>query len=452
MKVVHVPFNYYPDPIGGTEIFVQSLAKHLARSGVESVIAAPGQSDSTYFHSGLKVRRFAGQSAGWPVEYPYGEGDRIAAAAFDEILAAELPDLVHIHALTSMVSPFLASRARARGLPIVFTYHAANTSCQTGTLLRWGRERCDGRMEASRCASCNLVKLGLPRQVASVVGRVPASIARMIETAGLRGRAWTALRLNELTARRHAHVRDFLAMADAIVAPANWVADLLLANGVPRAKVTICGQGEPHGRVFGIRRARKVAGGPLRIAVLSRLDATKGVHVLVEALAAHRGLDVTLDIFGVAQPNDSAYEERLARSIEDDRRITLHRAIPNDEVVATLARFDVLAVPSQVMETGPLVVLEAFAAGIPVVGSDLGGVAERVAHERTGLLVPHADRNSWAMAFARLRKEPLLLRRLARAVMPPPQVSMVAAKMDRLYRRLVSRADDARRHRATASA
>ena len=161
MKIVHVPFNYYPDPIGGTEIFVQSLAKHLVRSGVESVIAAPGQSDSTYFHSGLKVRRFAGQSAGWSVEYPYGEGDRIAAAAFDEILAAELPDLVHIHALTPIVSPFLASRARARGLPIVFTYHAANTSCQTGTLLRWGRERCNGRMEAARCASCNLEKLGL---------------------------------------------------------------------------------------------------------------------------------------------------------------------------------------------------------------------------------------------------------------------------------------------------
>ena len=68
MKVVHVPFSYFPDPVGGTEIFVQSLAKQLGKSGVESVVAAPGQADSTYFHSGLKVRRFAGQSAGWPVE------------------------------------------------------------------------------------------------------------------------------------------------------------------------------------------------------------------------------------------------------------------------------------------------------------------------------------------------------------------------------------------------
>ena len=58
---------------------------------------------------------------------------------------------------------------------------------------------------------------------------------------------------------------------------------------------------------------------------------------------------------------------------------------------AFLSRIDVLAVPSQWLETGPLVVLEAFAAGTPVIGSDLGGIRELVSDGRDGLLVPHDD-------------------------------------------------------------
>ena len=45
-----------------------------------------------------------------------------------------------------------------------------------------------------------------------------------------------------------------------------------------------------------------------------------------------------------------------------------------------MANFDLLAVPSQWMETGPIVVLEAHAVGTPVLGANLGGIAELVHH------------------------------------------------------------------------
>ncbi len=60
-------------------------------------------------------------------------------------------------------------------------------------------------------------------------------------------------------------------------------------------------------------------------------------------------------------------------------------------MVDTLASYDATVVPSQWLETGPLIVLESFAAGTPVIGSNLGGVAELVSHDRDGWLVPHAD-------------------------------------------------------------
>jgi glycosyltransferase involved in cell wall biosynthesis len=58
---------------------------------------------------------------------------------------------------------------------------------------------------------------------------------------------------------------------------------------------------------------------------------------------------------------------------------------------ALFAQIDVLVVPSQSPETGPFVIYEAFARGIPVVGAAIGGIPEIVTHGRTGLLFAPGD-------------------------------------------------------------
>jgi glycosyltransferase involved in cell wall biosynthesis len=62
-----------------------------------------------------------------------------------------------------------------------------------------------------------------------------------------------------------------------------------------------------------------------------------------------------------------------------------------EEVLSLMQRARVLIVPSVWHETGPLTVIEAFACGLPVIASDLGSIAERVTHERTGLLFNAGD-------------------------------------------------------------
>ena len=41
MKVIQAPYTFYPDPVGGTEVYVEKLAQKLFELNVESVIAAP---------------------------------------------------------------------------------------------------------------------------------------------------------------------------------------------------------------------------------------------------------------------------------------------------------------------------------------------------------------------------------------------------------------------------
>jgi len=83
-----------------------------------------------------------------------------------------------------------------------------------------------------------------------------------------------------------------------------------------------------------------------------------------------------------------------------------------------------ICVPSVAARTGdseglPNVVLEAMACAVPVIGSDIAGIAEAVEHDRTGFLVPPADPTSIATAARRLLDDPVLRHRMglaARAV------------------------------------
>jgi glycosyltransferase involved in cell wall biosynthesis len=88
------------------------------------------------------------------------------------------------------------------------------------------------------------------------------------------------------------------------------------------------------------------------------------------------------------------------------------------------------------METGPLVVLEAFAAGVPVIGSRLGGIAELVDHGIDGLLVETESVPAWTDVLAQLLQDADLLPRLRAGIRPPRRMSTVADEMLALYHEL----------------
>jgi glycosyltransferase involved in cell wall biosynthesis len=94
-------------------------------------------------------------------------------------------------------------------------------------------------------------------------------------------------------------------------------------------------------------------------------------------------------------------------------------------------------VPSQWLETGPLTVLESFSAGVPVIGSNLGGVAELVQHDRDGWLVSSANEGAWASALERFAGDRTLVQRLASGVLRPRSTHEVARDMASVYEAIV---------------
>jgi glycosyltransferase involved in cell wall biosynthesis len=436
MKVLHVPFGYYPDPVGGTEVYVGALAQWQARDGIAAAIAAPAAENRTYRHEGLPVYRFrTGKSV--DLRDLYGDGDREAAEAFNEILQSASPDVVHVHAFTSGVSLRLVEKARRRSLPVVFTYHTPTVSCDRGSLQLWGTETCDGVMSVGRCAACTVQGKGISKPAGWIAGSLPPSVGEKLGRMGLSGGAWTALRMSELTELRHAAVRALFRESVEIVAVCEWVRDLLLRNGVPPEKITLCRQGLAY-PMLAVKALRpRGAGSPVRLVFLGRLDPAKGLGVLSEALRMAPGMQVTLDIFTVVQDAAMQTESRLLSALRADSRIRVLPALAPADVVARLAEYDAVVVPSQGLETGPLVVYEAFGAAVPVVGSNLGGIAELVEHEKNGLLVEASSRQAWTGAIRRLVEDRMLLPKLRQGIGPARTMREVAADMRPVYERAI---------------
>jgi glycosyltransferase involved in cell wall biosynthesis len=329
--------------------------------------------------------------------------------------------------------------AKSRGVPVVFTYHTPTVSCQRGTLLLWGQSFCDGKLDVKRCAGCTLNGLGIHRHVADLVGRLSPVLGSRLGDLGLRGGIWTALRTSELITKRHGAFHMMASEVDHIVAVCDWVYELLLVNDIPAAKVSVSRQGiswTPDRTPAPVSAG--VAPDEVRLAFIGRLDSTKGLHVLINAFRMVSTLKVSLHVYGIVQSSaNAAYQKEMFGLAGGDSRISFRDPIGSRDVVSVLRHYDFLAVPSLWMETGPMVVLEAFAAGIPVIGANLGGIAEIVRDGVDGLLVEYDSAARWAEILRRVSGDAEQRAQLKAGVRPPRTSVQVAREMLGLYHTLV---------------
>lgn len=143
-----------------------------------------------------------------------------------------------------------------------------------------------------------------------------------------------------------------------------------------------------------------------QIGFIGRLDPVKRIDDLVGAMGILTQ-DYHLSIFG-----EGAQRPTLEQQIEQmglAKRVRLRGAVPNPQ--QALAQVGMLVLPSEAEGFG-LVLIEAMAAGVPVVASDAPGIRDIVEHERTGLLFGVGDRQGIADTIRRLRKDRALRDRL----------------------------------------
>jgi GalNAc-alpha-(1->4)-GalNAc-alpha-(1->3)-diNAcBac-PP-undecaprenol alpha-1,4-N-acetyl-D-galactosaminyltransferase len=180
--------------------------------------------------------------------------------------------------------------------------------------------------------------------------------------------------------------------------------------GIPASKITVI----PNAiDLPAAMPSRKLSQPPYRVVFLGRLDPVKRIPDLINAIPLLNGLarlDIHLDIYGEGQQRP-ALEQQIA-SLGLSEKITLHGSVPSPK--DALADADVLVLPSEAEGFG-LVLIEAMAAGVPVVATDAPGIRDVVRHNITGLLVPIGQPRDLADAIRKMLSDQHLRTRLTTA-------------------------------------
>jgi glycosyltransferase involved in cell wall biosynthesis len=196
--------------------------------------------------------------------------------------------------------------------------------------------------------------------------------------------------------------------AHVVVANSRAAANRLRAEYVPAGKIAVIPNGLDvkhfeHGRHERPRR---------NVVVVANLRPEKGHDVLIDASARVLAQvpDARFDVVGGGPEGDALLARCDARRVRHAFRFLGHQ----EDVAACLTAGDIFVLPSR-SEAFPNAVLEAMAAGLPVVASDVGGVSELIDDNSTGLLVPAGDPVALANRLLRLMAEPALAARLGAA-------------------------------------
>jgi glycosyltransferase involved in cell wall biosynthesis len=401
MRLLLAAHQLPPDEIGGVGLFTVHLASALRELGHEVTLLAGSEErhegsarvdEVPPVAPGVRTLRLRLPQRPRALRWASHLLDPAAAPPLAAALRALRPEVLHLqHTLHLDVR--LASLAIAHGAAVVATIHDYWPICQRIDLRRPDGTLCDGPAGGLRCALC------VPRRP-TVAGSV-------------RALALAALRLAPFVVRTQL-VQGAYARAHELTCPSPVVARVLQRAGFDGHRLTVVDYGIPPipAAVAAAPRPRD----PFRFGYLGTLGGHKGLQIALDALPlAAAALDggraprCTLAVHG-GPLRDRALRSRLDALMRQGLA-TYHGPYPEEALPALLAELDAVVIPSLWPETGPMVSMEAMAAGLPVVASRVGALVERIAHERDGLLVPAGDPQALAAALTRTIDRYAVLRR-----------------------------------------
>jgi glycosyltransferase involved in cell wall biosynthesis len=445
MKLLFVVHQYLPRHVTGTEQYVRALAHGLQQAGHQVTVfayepliqfAAPGREwfEQDEVVEGVPVHRCS--------VHPRHSANRelgdyenpLVGQLFARWFAAQSFDVVHVFhprniGLCALREP------RRRGVPVVVHLMDFWFLCPNYLLLRSDGRLCDGP----------------PDQGLGCIGCIDAQLAANVDADGLRPylaalaslptpagdlTPTVARRAHALVARKPTLFAE-LAQASAVIAPSRFLRQRFEAQGFPNGRIRHLPYGLDRSR-GAVRPAQPAARdrAVLQVGYIGSISRHKGVHIAIAAVRALARHDVRLCVHGSLDSHPD-YAAELRRLAADDPRIEFCGRFEPPELGRVLASLDCLAVPSLWYENTPFAVLEALNFGLPVLASDLGGIAEIVQHEHNGLLFPAGDAQALGGAIARLHDDRALLQRLgAGATVPDGAVDV--AWLEDLYLEVVA--------------
>jgi GT2 family glycosyltransferase/glycosyltransferase involved in cell wall biosynthesis len=423
MRILMVVHGFPPSGMGGTEVYTHDLAHALKRGFGDEVFVFTREADPAQPEykvreedtDGITVTRVNNTfKACRSFEETY-RNPSIRRIGADLIDAIE-PDVAHVQHLTCLSTELVLELARRR-IPTLFTLHDYWLICHRGQLLDLDYRRCEGPYPAGcrRCigmeGSAGPAAYRAASALRSLESRFPFFPAALVLRAAAR---WAGSSdRSPSTVESETRLRHMQEMSRAVthfLAPSSTLRERFLKFGIEPDRITYREQGIDQRGFANLERTPRRE---LRIGFLGSLMVSKAPHLLLEAFAGLPRGAASLHVFGwhASYHGDDSYRKQLEPLLKQPG-VSWPGPVPHERVPETLASLDVIVVPSVWLENAPFIIREAFAAGVPVVASNLGGMAELVAHESNGLLFEPGSAADLQRTLRRLLAEPGLLDRL----------------------------------------
>lgn len=368
MKVVKVIHGFPPDYMAGSEVYSYHLVKALREQGedVSVFTSVENAFDPEYQvyddkYQDIPVRRVNK----FRRDYQYQDKfyDSQIDCLFKTYLEEFKPDLVHFGHLSHLSTQLIAITKQEYGLPIVFTIHDFWMFCVKGQLINQEGKICQGP-SVGRCLAC------------SPYHPTKSEVEQTLQ-----------------------QMRSVIGLVDIFLSPSHTLRDFYLKQGVPKEKVIYSKYGFDTRKIH-YRPKTYTQQSKVKFGFMGRIIPTKGIRVLIEAF---KNIDATLNIYG-----QIGSEKRF---LQFDN-IYFKGSYDNQSIQSVLTNIDVLIVPSLWYENSPLVIQEAFLAGIPVITSNIGGMKELVNDGINGYLFEVGNAQSLQNLVLKIIKNPIMLNSL----------------------------------------
>ncbi|MFB3895737.1 MAG: glycosyltransferase [bacterium] len=262
------------------------------------------------------------------------------------LIKSEKPDIAHLNNIYHQISPSIIDTLKKERIPIVMTLRDYKLTCPVYTHLSQNRvcEECRQhrfyRVLVNRCTKSS----------------IPKSMVNMLEM------------------YLHHSLLQIYHKVDCFIAPSRFLMDKTIELGF-KGRIVYLPNFIDTSSYPPVYQATENS-----IVYFGRLSEEKGLITLLDAV---KGLDIQLKIIG-----DGPQKERLFSKVEQEKitHVSFLGHKNNEQLIPEIQRAIAVVIPSEWYENNPRAIIESFALGKPVIGSNIGGIPELVRDNETGFL------------------------------------------------------------------
>jgi len=393
MRVLKVIHGFPPDYMAGSEVYSYHLVKELINQDIETFVftRVENEFDDNYKIYNEKFENITIQRVNKP-KRDYLHEDKFYDDEMDKIFKKYLenvkPNIVHFGHL-SHLSTNLIRIAKEFNIPIVYTIHDFWLFCVKGQMINQDGMIC-ANPSVENCTQCSNYVVNTKQVKDSMK-----------------------------------HMKEIIDLIDIFISPSHTLKDFFINQGVNKDKIEYLKYGFNTKKIIYNKKVF-IQKSKINFGFMGRVIPTKGIKVLVDTFK--KLPNEQLSIYG-----NIGEQKRFLET----KNIIFKGAYDNNNINEVLNDIDVLIVPSIWYENAPLVIQEAFLAGIPVITSDIGGMAELVKDKVNGFTFKVGSSEDLMTTIKKISNNPIILNSLDNSRNSVVDIEDDAKEIIKIYEKLI---------------